>query len=65
MWCKMVKVSKEKLADGSGQFSKEFYEAKIETAKFFMARMLPESDARFKMVLAGAEPLMSLKVSGF
>lgn len=65
MWCKMVKVSKEKLADGSGEFSKEFYEAKIETAKFFMARMLPESDARFKMVLAGAEPLMSLKASGF
>lgn len=65
IWVKMVKIAKEKLASGDGQHSKEFYEAKIETAKFFMARMLPEADARFKMVMAGGDSLMSLPEDQF
>lgn len=56
MWCKMVKVAKAKLAVGEGD--KKFYESKLKTAKFFMERMLPEADARFKMVMAGAATLM-------
>lgn len=63
MWCKMVKVAQEKLESGEGD--KEFYEAKIQTAKFFMARVLPEADARFKMVLAGADTLMAPKEAAF
>lgn len=56
-WCVMVQAAQAKLTSGEGD--KEFLEAKIKTAKFFMQRVLPESDARFKMVLAGAETLMS------
>ena len=56
IWCKMVLVAKEKIESGEGD--KAFYESKIQTAEFFMTRMLPEADARFKMVLAGAKPLM-------
>ncbi len=63
MWCKMAIVAHEKLASGEGD--KSFYEAKIKTAQFFMTRMLPETDARFKMVLAGAEPLMSMEETQF
>ncbi len=63
MWCLMVKAAQEKLANGEGD--KEFYESKIKTARFFMQRMLPEADGRFKMVLAGADTLMDLEVSGF
>lgn len=65
MWCKMAKVAQEKLQDDSAAHSREFYEAKIETARFFMTRMLPEADARFKMVLAGAAPLMNMKEAAF
>ncbi len=57
MWCRMVLVAQDKLAKGEGD--KAFYESKIQTAQFFMARMLPEADARFKMVLAGADTLMA------
>jgi len=63
MWCLMVKTAQEKLEAGEGD--KEFYENKIKTARFFMQRILPEADGRFKMVMAGAETLMDVKASGF
>ena len=63
MWCLMVKAAQEKLASGEGD--RDFYESKIQTARFFMARMLPETDARFKMIMAGADSLMEIKESAF
>ena len=63
MWCLMVKAAKEKLESGEGD--KDFYEAKIQTAHFFMQRMLPEADGRFKMVMAGADTLMQMKAEAF
>lgn len=63
MWCLMVQAAQKKLADGEGD--KEFYESKIKTARFFMQRMLPEADGRFKMVLAGAETLMDMDADEF
>ena len=44
---------------------KAFYDSKIQTAEFFMTRMLPEADARFKMVMAGAKPLMQMEEAAF
>ena len=61
MWCMMAKAALEE----GGEQSEEFYEAKLQTARFFMTRMLPEADGRFKMVMAGAEPLMTMKESAF
>lgn len=58
MWCLIVKAAQEKLAVGEGD--QTFYNSKIKTADFFMQRMLPEADARFKMVMAGADSLMAL-----
>lgn len=63
MWCRQVAVAKAKLASGEG--NSEFYEIKIQTAEFFMARMLPEADAKFKMVLAGSKSLMQMKEAAF
>ncbi len=63
MWCLMVKAAQAKLESGEG--NKEFYEAKIKTARFFMQRLLPEADGRFKMVLAGAETLMDMDAEAF
>ena len=64
MWCRMVLAAQKKLKEGAGGKT-EFYESKIHTARFFFTRMLPEVDARFKSVQAGAEPLMAMAVSGF
>ena len=63
MWCLMVKAAQEKLEAKEGD--QEFYESKIATAKFFMQRVLPEGDGRFKMVMAGADTLMELEASNF
>lgn len=64
MWAQMAKVAMEKLA--SGDTSKaEFYNAKIKTARFFMERMLPEVESRFRMIMAGAKPLMEMNESEF
>ena len=63
MWCLIVQAAQKKLAEGEGDAV--FYDSKIITARFFMARVLPEADARFKMVMAGAEPLMALDEAAF
>lgn len=63
MWCRMVIAAQKKMESGEGD--KDFYESKVMTARFFMTRMLPEADARFKMVMAGASPLMDLKEAQF
>ena len=64
MWCQMAKVALDKQENGGGE-SKEFYNAKIQTARFYMARVLPESDARFKMVMAGGDTLMAMDEAAF
>lgn len=63
MWAKMAKVALEKIDAGEGD--QKFYEAKLKTGRFFMQRMLPEADARFKMVLAGADTLMAMDEDEF
>ncbi|MCB9988130.1 MAG: acyl-CoA dehydrogenase C-terminal domain-containing protein [Rhodospirillales bacterium] len=62
IWAQMAKIALEKLESGDGGQTKDFYETKLATARFFMTRMLPETDGRFKMVMAGAEPLMAMDV---
>jgi alkylation response protein AidB-like acyl-CoA dehydrogenase len=65
MWAKMAKVAVEKLADGSGTLGRDYYEARLHTARFFMTRILPEAEMRFRQVMAGAKPLMDVPVGAF
>lgn len=64
MWVQMAEKAQQKLADGADG-NEEFYEGKIQTARFFFQRMLPEADGRFKMVMSGADNLMEMKESAF
>jgi hypothetical protein len=57
MWARMAQASLGKTGD--------FYEGKIHTARFFFARMLPEGEARFRNLMAGADTLMAIKASAF
>jgi len=63
MWARMAKVATEKLQTGNDKA--EFYNSKLKTARFFMERMLPEVESRFRMVMAGAKPLMDMTESEF
>jgi len=64
MWARMCKVALDKIENG-GDESKEFYETKLQTARFFFTKMLPEADWKFKSIMAGAEPLMAMKAEAF
>lgn len=64
MWAQMAKVAQEKLNAGDNGKA-EFYQSKLKTARFFMERMLPEVESRFRMVMAGAKPLMDMSESEF
>jgi alkylation response protein AidB-like acyl-CoA dehydrogenase len=64
MWCRIIKVASDKLANDP-QGREEFYKSKIETGRFFIAKMLPESDFRFKSILSGADPIMDIAESSF
>ena len=64
MWIQMAQVAQEKLKEGDAA-KKEFYESKIKTARFFFARMLPETDWHFKAVMSGADNLMDVAVGEF
>ena len=64
MWAQMAQVAQQKLADGDSD-QKEFLESKAQTARFFFQKMLPETDARFKAVMAGADSIMEMKESAF
>ena len=65
MWARMAKVAAAKLKTDAESGKKEFYESKIQTARFFFERMLPEADARQKMVLSGAKSLMEMQETAF
>jgi alkylation response protein AidB-like acyl-CoA dehydrogenase len=42
-----------------------FYKGKLATARFYMARVLPETNALFANITAGAKPLMELEAEAF
>ena len=63
LWCEMALKAKAALKEGRGEVA--FYEAKINTARFFYKRMLPEAQAMFKMVGAGKETIMAMDEEAF
>ena len=55
-WLKMTKVSYE-----NSSKNKEFYEEKINTAKYFFYKILPRIDSHYHSAVAGSESLMKAK----
>lgn len=64
VWALMAKTALEKLEAGTGGRD-EFYESKLKTARFYFARMLPDTESHFRKAMSGAETLMELEASGF
>jgi len=61
LWARMAKVA---LAEQEGGDA-SFYRAKLATARFFMARMLPRHSTHFAQVMAGARTLMEFPEAAF
>lgn len=63
MWLRMVKAAQAKLAAGEGDAA--FLEAKIRTARFYMTKLLPQTNALFVIIMAGSSPLMEMDEAAF
>jgi hypothetical protein len=59
MWVRMAKTALARPGDA------EFARTKLATARFFMARLLPETGALFQSLMTGAKPLMEIEASAF
>jgi len=62
-WTGQARAARAGLKGGSA--GEAFYRAKLDTARFFMARMLPETLGLERKILAGSETLMSLDEAAF
>jgi len=59
-WARMAKVALDHADNGD-----PFYRAKLATARFYFAKLLPETAALIRTVRAGAKPLMDMDESLF
>jgi alkylation response protein AidB-like acyl-CoA dehydrogenase len=60
LWARMAKVALAKQASGD-----TFYVAKLATARFYFAKLLPETAALIRSARAGAAPVMDLDAALF
>jgi alkylation response protein AidB-like acyl-CoA dehydrogenase len=63
MWLLMMKAAHEKIAAGAAD--KDFYQAKLDTAEFFFAKILPEVSACMLSIQAGCKPVMAMAAEAF
>ncbi len=61
MWCRMARLALDK-ADGDDT---GFYRAKLNTARFFMDKMMPQTSALFSSVMAGSSSMMDMDEEAF
>ncbi|MEP6020897.1 MAG: acyl-CoA dehydrogenase C-terminal domain-containing protein [Paracoccaceae bacterium] len=63
MWAKMAHAAQSEL--GAGTSDKEFYETKIATGRYYMARQLPATALHLTRIETGAETVMALDAANF
>ena len=63
MWARMAKAAQQALDAGTGD--PVFYQTKLSTGRFYMARQLPETKALLARIESGAEPVMALTADAF
>ncbi|MCF3595237.1 acyl-CoA dehydrogenase C-terminal domain-containing protein [Rhodobacteraceae bacterium LMO-12] len=63
MWGRMAKASLEALASGTSDPT--FYETKLATGRYYMARRLPATAMHLARIESGADPVMSLAADQF
>ncbi|HVZ02899.1 MAG TPA: acyl-CoA dehydrogenase C-terminal domain-containing protein [Dongiaceae bacterium] len=61
MWCRMAEIALEKKSGDEAAF----YAAKLAAARFFMARVLPETNSLFTVLTSGKATLMALPAEAF
>jgi hypothetical protein len=63
MWAEMAKAAHEALEAGTSD--PKFYETKLATGRYYMARRLPTTSLRLARIQSGADTVMALEVDQF
>jgi alkylation response protein AidB-like acyl-CoA dehydrogenase len=63
-WCMSAGVAMRRLADGANGDA-DFYKSKLTTARFYFAKLYPETAALAQQARAGSAPLMELSEANF
>jgi len=63
MWARMGKAAQEALDNGAED--KEFYETKIATGRYYMARQLPMTGTHLARIQSGGDTVMALDAANF
>ena len=63
MWLKMARVALEKMPTANGDAA--FYDAKVKTARFYFAKILPQVETLAATIRTGAAPVMELEAAAF
>lgn len=63
LWARMALVAQTKIANGSSE--QAFYDAKVKTAQFYFAKLLPRTTTHVQRISTGVEPYMSMDVDQF
>ncbi|MEO0666686.1 MAG: acyl-CoA dehydrogenase C-terminal domain-containing protein [Pseudomonadota bacterium] len=63
MWARMGKAARTALENGTSDA--EFYETKLATGRYYMARQLPATALHLTRIQSGAEPVMALEAANF
>lgn len=63
LWARMALVAQTAIDNDSSETA--FYDAKIKTAQFYFAKLLPRSTTYVKRIATGVEPFMSMDVDQF
>ena len=63
LWARMALVAQTELANGTSE--QAFYDAKVKTAQFYFAKLLPRTTTHVQRIATGVEPYMSMDVDQF
>ncbi|KAA8979743.1 acyl-CoA dehydrogenase [Halovibrio salipaludis] len=63
LWAEMAEVAQRKLQEGTSE--EAFYQAKLQTARFYFQRMLPRARAHADAMVSGAGNLMEMQEEHF
>lgn len=61
LWIRTVEIAQQKL----GQNDDVFYQGKIDTARFFMQKILTQNSALYASIMSGSKPIMGIQEASF
>ncbi len=63
LWARMALIAQTEIKNGNSE--KEFYDAKMKTAQFYFAKILPRTSTHVQRIGTGVEPFMTMDIEQF